>query len=418
MRLKIGAIADDFTGATDLAVTLVKNGMKVAQFFGVPTGPVDLSRTDAVVVALKSRTIAAPKAVAQSLDALDWLQRHQAEQIFFKYCSTFDSTADGNIGPVADALVDRLGVELAFVCPAFPVNGRTIYMGHLFVGDQLLSDSPMKDHPLTPMKDSNLVALLEAQSRHRVGLIRHATVARGSNAIREASDDLVAKGARYAVVDALDDNDLAAIGEAAAQHRLVTGGSAVAQGLPRNFGVKPTDAAPAFPGIDGRSVVLAGSCSAATRAQIDWVKPIWPTRKIDVDAIADGTITPGDLLQWAVDQPADTPILIHASADPQDVADVQSRLGVARSGALVETLMAELAAGLRAAGFSRMVVAGGETSGAVVMALDLPALEILGEIDPGVPWTQTMSGPPMALALKSGNFGGVDFFEKAFKVLG
>ncbi|MDK3072265.1 four-carbon acid sugar kinase family protein [Sedimentitalea sp. JM2-8] len=418
MRLKIGAIADDFTGATDLAVTLAKNGMKVAQFFGVPTGPVDLSRTDAVVVALKSRTIPAPDAVAQSLDALDWLQRHKAEQVFFKYCSTFDSTADGNIGPVSDELVDRLGVELVFVCPAFPVNGRTIYMGHLFVNDQLLSDSPMKDHPLTPMRDSNLVALMQLQSRHRVGLIPHATVSGGSKAIRDAADNLVSKGARYAVVDALDDNDLAAIGQAAAQHRLVTGGSAVAQGLPRNFGVQPVDSTPAFPSIDGRNAVLAGSCSAATRTQIDWIKPFWPNRRIDVEAIADGTITCDELLRWATDQPAATPILIHASADPGDVADIQSRLGIARSGALVETLMAELANVLRTAGFRRLVVAGGETSGAVVKALDLPALEILGEIDPGVPWTQTMSGPPMALALKSGNFGGVDFFEKAFKMLG
>jgi len=413
----IGAIADDYTGATDLAVTLANGGMRVAQLFGLPTTKVNLAQTDAIVIALKSRTILPADAVAQSLAALEWLQQQGIKQVFFKYCSTFDSTSQGNIGPVADALIDRLGADLAFVCPAFPVNGRTVYAGHLFVGDQLLSESPMKDHPLTPMRDSNLVRLMAAQSVHKVGLIHRQVVARGARAVEQAAQGLIAGGHRYAIVDAIDDDDLRTIGQAAASHPLITGGSGVALGLPRNFGLGASGTVPKKPTIQGRSVVLAGSCSAATRGQIGHVLPIWPHQKIDVDALAAGTDTIARLLDWAIAQPRETPVLIYASADPAEVADIQSRHGVADSGALVETAMARLAKGLRAAGFNRMVVAGGETSGAVVGALDLPALQICAEIAPGVPWTQTLTGEPMALALKSGNFGGVDFFEKAFKVL-
>ena len=417
MTICIGAIADDYTGAPDLAETLVKGGMRVAQLFGVPESPIDIGAADAVVIALKSRTIAPPDAVAQSLAALDWLRARGAHQVMFKYCSTFDSTERGNIGPVADALLEALQAPLALVCPAFPVNRRTVYMGHLFVGEQLLSESPMRDHPLTPMRDSNLVSLMAAQSRHTVGLVPHPVVARGADEVRSAIGKLQADGRRYAVLDAIDDHDLRTIGQAAADHALITGGSGIALGLPANFGFTASDAPPVRPEVQGRSVVLAGSCSTATRAQIDHVRDIWPNWKIDAEALAEGPDPCADILAWTQETPADSPLLIHASDDPATVARVQARLGADRAGALVEQTMARLATGLRAAGFSRMVVAGGETSGAVVGALDLPALEICGEIDPGVPWTRTLSGPPMALALKSGNFGGVDFFDKAFKVL-
>ncbi len=417
MTLKIGAIADDFTGATDLAVTLVNGGMRVAQVFGVPMEPVDLSKTDAVVIALKTRTATPSDAVSQSLAALKWLQQHDVAQVFFKYCSTFDSSDQGNIGPVADALASELGTDLAVICPAFPENHRTVYRGHLFVGDQLLSDSPMRNHPLTPMRQSNLVALMDAQSRHKTGLIPLEVVQNGKNAVRQSFRDLSADGLRYAVVDAVRNADLHVIGQAVASHKLVTGGSGVALGLPANFGFSAQTPQPVPISITGRSVVLAGSCSAASRAQIAYVSEKWPVRKIDVDAIAAGGNVVADLLSWASSQDPSVPVLLFASADPDEVAEIQSRHGVAQSGEMVETAMAQLAVGLRAGGFNRMVIAGGETSGAVVSALKLTALKICSEIDPGVPWTQTLTGEPMVLALKSGNFGTVDFFEKAFKVL-
>lgn len=419
MPLKIGAIADDYTGATDLAVTLVNQGMRVAQLFGVPQTDMDLSATDAVVVALKSRTIDPDEAVSQSLAALAWLQRHDAQQVFFKYCSTFDSTDQGNIGPVADALTRALSSDIAVLCPAFPTNKRSIYMGHLFVHDQLLANSPMKDHPLTPMRNSNLVQLMDAQSTFTSGLIPHPVVRQGADAIRAHARQLAADGHRYAVPDAIDEDDLRAIGEAAEGQRLITGGSGVALGLPANFDITPPQGGAPMPqGITGRALVLAGSCSKATREQIARAKAIWPHHKIDVDALAAGQDLVQDLADWAIAQPADTPVLIYASADPDEVAANQQAHGVAEAGEMVEATLASLAQRLTGAGFNRLVVAGGETSGAVVSALGISAIRICGEIDPGVPWTQTMSGDALALALKSGNFGGPDFFAKAFEVLG
>jgi len=420
MSLLLGAIADDFTGATDLASALVKQGMRVTQVIGVPGDDLDVSDADAIVVALKSRTAPAAAAVREALAALRWLEAHGAAQFFFKYCSTFDSTATGNIGPVADALLQALGCDFAFVCPAFPANGRTVYQGHLFVGEQLLSESSMKDHPLTPMTDANLLRLMDAQSAHRSGLIPLHLVRAGAQAIRRRAAELVSRGCAYGVIDALDDTDLAAIGAAAAGHRLVTGASGVALGLPANFraqGLLGAPARAARPSIEGRELVLAGSCSAATRAQIAAVAEHWPRRKLDVDAIAAGADAAGELAAWAAAQDGATPVLVYASSNPDEVAAIQRRHGADAAGAMVEGVLGDLAQRLVARGFRRLVVAGGETSGVVVSALGVRALRIGPEIDPGVPWTETLGAPHLALALKSGNFGADDFFARAFGML-
>ena len=418
MGILLGAIADDFTGATDLANTLVKEGMRVVQTIGVPDG--DVADVDAVVVALKSRTAPVAEAVGQSLDALRWLQDQGAEQIVFKYCSTFDSTAQGNIGPVADALRAEMNAGCAIVCPAFPENGRTIYSGHLFVGGLPLHESSMKDHPLTPMRDSSLIRLMNAQSKGEAGLVPLQVVTQGAEAVRDAIGRLEQDGAGYAVVDALTDEDLRVIGAAAGDHKLITGGSGVATGLPENFrqrGLLGGAAKASAPKVGGRKLVLAGSCSAATRGQIALAKEKWPTRKIAVDRIAQGEDVVGDLADWALAQHEEAPVLIYASADPEEVRQVQSAYGVEKAGAMVEGVMGALAVKLNEKGFGRLVVAGGETSGAVVSALGVKALRIGPEIAPGVPWSESLGARPLALALKSGNFGGPDFFEEAFAVV-
>ncbi len=414
MAIALGAIADDFTGATDLANTLVGEGVRVVQVIGVPRPDTDIGDADAVVVALKSRTNPADEAVAQSLAALEWLQARGAGQIIFKYCSTFDSTPKGNIGPVADALSDALGADIAVICPAFPANGRTVYGGTLFVHDLPLAESPMKDHPLTPMRDSNLVRLMEAQSRNTAGVVYSQTVRSGADAIRTRISELAAAGNRYAVVDAVNDADLRVIGAALADHKLVTGGSGIGMGLPANL--RETEKlgaakAPTLPGAQGRELIVAGSCSTATRAQIAIAKDRWPWRKIDVDRIAEGKDEIAAAVTWALDQPKDQPVLIFGSADPDEVAATQAKYGTERAGAMVEDTLSGIAGSLAAKGFSRIVVAGGETSGAVVSALDVDALRIGPEIAPGVPWTEALDARKLALALKSGNFGAESFFE-------
>lgn len=420
MSLLLGAIADDFTGASDLANTLVKQGMRVVQVIGVPDENTQPGDAEAIIVALKSRTEPVDKAVSDSLTALRWLEARGAAQFFFKYCSTFDSTPNGNIGPVTDALMQALDCGYAFLCPAFPTNNRTIYQGHLFVGEQLLSESPMKDHPLTPMRDANLMRLMDAQSENLSGLVPLQKVRQGAEAIASAVEDLKSQGYSYGVIDAVSDDDLMTIAKAAAEHRLITGGSGVALGLPANFrgqGKSRQATQATLPSVGGRELVLAGSCSAATRAQIAVVKEIWPHRKIDVDAIAAGQDVTATLANWAESQDSETPILIYASSDPDEVAGIQQRHGVDRAGAMVEKVMADLARRLVACGFTRLVVAGGETSGAVVSALDIKTLRIGPEIDPGVPWTESLADPMVALALKSGNFGAEDFFVKAFGMM-
>ncbi len=425
MTLLLGSIADDFTGATDLANTLVRQGMRTVQLIDVPDAATALPDADAIVVALKSRTIPAADAVKQSLAALAWLRRAGARQILFKYCSTFDSTDAGNIGPVADALLDALagapGGDFTVFCPAFPENGRTIYKGYLFVGDVLLSESGMRDHPLTPMRDPSLVRVLQRQTRHKVGLVPYATVAKGADAIRDAFAALRRDGFRHAVVDAVGDGDLLALGAAIADLALITGGSGIALGLPENFRraglLAPSDAAGTLPVVHGPEAVIAGSCSTATLAQVAAMRARRPVFDIDPLALAEGADAVGAALDFAARELASGPILISASAPPEQVRQVQDRLGRERAGTLVETALAAIARGLVERGVRRLVVAGGETSGAVVKALGITGLRIGPQIDPGVPWTASLGDKPLLLALKSGNFGGPDFFLRSFAVL-
>jgi uncharacterized protein YgbK (DUF1537 family) len=416
MPLLLGCIADDFTGATDLANTLVKGGMTAVQVIGVPTGP--LPEADAVIIALKSRTAPVGEAVAQSLAACDALVAAGAKQIFWKYCSTFDSTDQGNIGPVADALLKRLGSGFALACPAFPTNGRTIYLGHLFVGNALLNESGMENHPLTPMTDANLVRVLGRQTDGAVGLVSFTTIEQGAAATRQAMMRLAEQGRRYAIMDAVTDQHLLAIGEAAAQHALITGGSGVAMGLPENFrraGLLPArgDAA-SLPPMQGMAAVVAGSCSRATLGQIGLARDHVPVLELDALATPDAAALTAQALEWVAGKlSADRPVVIAASAPPEKVTALQAKLGRDAAGALIEAAMAAIAEGLIARGVGRLVVAGGETSGAVVQRLGVTALRIGPEIDPGVPWT--FAEPRgLHLALKSGNFGARDFFLKAF----
>ena len=412
----LGVIADDFTGATDIAGMLVKGGMRTIQTIGVPAKGTIPDDVDAVVVALKTRSIPAADAVAQSLDALKALQAAGCVRFFFKYCSTFDSTDAGNIGPVGDALLDALKAKQAIYCPAFPVNGRTIFFGHLFVGDVLLSDSHMKHHPLTPMTDASLVRVLARQTPHKVGLVALKEVQSGSAVLRESLDKLSAEGVRHVVVDAVADTDLGIIGEAIGDDTLVTGGSGVALGLPAAYRRRGLMAhrsgADALPKTEGASAVLAGSCSAATLGQIKAFKGAHLA--LDTDAICRGEDVAGKALAWAREKLGTAPILLSASDTPDSVKALQAKYGIEQSSQAIEKTMAALARGLVEAGVGRLVVAGGETSGAVVGALDVTALRIGPEIDPGVPWTASVGARPLLLALKSGNFGAPDFFTKAF----
>jgi uncharacterized protein YgbK (DUF1537 family) len=421
MGVLLGAIADDFTGATDLCNTLVRRGMRTVQLIDMPAAGAPVPDAEAVVVALKSRTIPAPEAVAMSLAALGWLKQAGARQILFKYCSTFDSTDQGNIGPVAEALLDALGSGFTIFCPAFPELGRSIYRGYLFVGDMLLSESGMRDHPLTPMRDPSLVRVLQRQCRGKVGLVQQRTVAQGAAAIRDAFDELSRTGYRHAIVDAVADHDLEAIGEAAADLPLITGGSGVALGLPENFRrqglLGEGGGADALPPVGGAAAVLSGSCSQATQAQVAYVRDRASIFTIDPVAAAGGRDVAQEALDWAVPRLGDDPVLISATAPPNQVAAVQQALGRERAGALVEGILAEIARGLVERGVRRLIVAGGETSGAVVQALGITGLRIGRQIDPGVPWTVSLGEPPLALALKSGNFGAEDFFLRAFQVL-
>lgn len=417
----IGAVADDITGATDLCLMLAREGLRTVQIIGLPSQG-NLPDADAIVIALKSRSIPAAQAVEMSVAAANLLRAGGAEQLLFKYCSTFDSTDAGNIGPVAEALLALTGGDLTIACPSFPAAGRTTYRGHLFVGDALLSDSPLKDHPLNPMHDANLVRVLGRQTALPVGLVTIDTIAQGEAAVRQAFAAQAAAGKRILIVDTLQDADLRTIGAACSDMPLVTGGSGIALGLAANFvragKVAPRPAQARMAAPKGRAVVLAGSCSVATRGQIAAAKAAGsPTLALDVDALLSGQQSAASLADWAAAQPQDSIPLVYSSADPAALQAIQARLGQHASGALVEATLAEVARLLKSAGFSRYLIAGGETSGAVVAALGVTTLEIGPEIAPGVPWTRSISGPDLVLALKSGNFGAEDFFLKAWTLL-
>lgn len=413
----LGIIADDFTGASDIANTLARGGLATTQFLGVPSAAAP-SSCEAGVVALKSRSIPAADAVAQSLAALRWLQAQGCRQFVFKYCSTFDSTPAGNIGPVGEALAQALRVAGVVACPAFPTTGRTIFHGHLFVGDRLLSESSLRDHPLNPMTDSDLRRWLRQQTRAEVGLVAHDVVAQGAAAITAALAACAARGETLVIVDAINDTDLRAIGAACADAPLLTGGSGIALGLPANFVARglARGAGTAVAGMFGPEAILAGSCSARTLEQIEYHRSRHPSLAIEPERVVRGETDAGQLVDFIRANEGRAP-LVYSSAAPEQVNRAQHQFGREAVAHRIETLFANTARALVDAGIRRLVIAGGETSGAVVSALGLVSLEIGPEIDPGVPALYSREDAGLALALKSGNFGARDFFEKAVDVL-
>lgn len=424
----LGVIADDHTGATDVASMLVRSGLRTVQIIGVPSASTDAGDVDAVVIALKSRTIPPPEAIEQSLAALRWLQQRGVQRFYFKYCSTFDSTSHGNIGPVADALMHALGTHYSIACPAFPENQRTIFKGHLFVGDVLLSDSGMRNHPLTPMTDANLVRVLQAQSRCKVGLLSHLQVAKGAVSLKQVVEQKITEAQKETpgvidIADAITNDDLMVLGHALADVPLVTAGSGLALGLAAAYidrGLVKADAhAAQLPAAGGKAVVISGSCSVATNAQVKhWIASSKPAMKIDAREIAGSQPVVQQVLDWHAQQKETC--LIYATSPPEEVAALQKEFVANSLGEQIEHCFAEIAQGLIAQQVRRFVVAGGETSGAVVNALGVQSLKIGETIDPGVPWTAGQVGKPLLdtaapvlLALKSGNFGTDDFFAKA-----
>ncbi len=424
MTLRLGCIADDFTGGTDLANNLVRAGMRTVQVIGVPGAASPAPDADAVVVALKSRTAPVGEAVAQSLAAARWLRAMGAAQIYFKVCSTFDSTPRGNIGPVTEALMDELGADFVVITPAFPENARTVFKGHLFVGDLLLSDSSMKNHPLTPMTDSSLVRVMQAQldpaRGRRVGLVDYRCVAQGAAAIGQRIDALRADGVALAVVDALNDDDLRQLAQASAGLPLVVAGSGLAIGIPALHGLAPDARTASLPPAGGARAVVSGSCSAATNAQVaSFLAAGGEGFAIDPLQLAAGRDLAAEALAWAQPRLGDAPVLVYATAQPDVVRAVQQQLGAEAAGALVEQALSRIAQGLVQAGVGQLIVAGGETSGACVQALSITQLRIGPQIDPGVPWCHAATparATGLHLALKSGNFGGTDFFSRAFEL--
>jgi uncharacterized protein YgbK (DUF1537 family) len=417
VRILLGCIADDFTGATDLANNLVRNGMRVAQTIGIPQHDLNIE-LDAVVVALKSRNLEPEDAVDQSLKALEYLLAQGAQQIFFKYCSTFDSTPKGNIGPVTEALMAALGADFTIATPAFPDNGRSVYKGYLFVGDQLLSESGMRDHPLTPMTDANLVRVMQAQCTHQVGLIQYQTILAGADAINARISNLKAASVKIAIVDAVTNDDLYRIAPALKDLPLITGGSGIAIGLPANFGLRAHPESSKLPAATGYRAIISGSCSQATNLQVEHFKSLGGATYA-VDPLELNEKSTEQLLQkiltWAQPRLLLGSVLIYSTATPERVKEVQSQLGVQAAGSAIENLLGLVAQSLIGLGVGQLLIAGGETSGACVKALGIDQMQIGQQIDPGVPWCYAVAqNRPIHLALKSGNFGAPDFFTNAF----
>ncbi|MCL4121359.1 UNVERIFIED_CONTAM: hypothetical protein GTU68_040899 [Idotea baltica] len=419
----IGVIADDFTGGSDVANTLAKGadsegGLKTAQYPGVPKGPAS-GEIEAGIVSLKSRSTPVDQAVRESLAALEWLLAQGCRQIMFKYCSTFDSTREGNIGPVADALADTLDAKGVLVCPAFPTTGRTVYQGHLFVGDALLSESGMQSHPLTPMTESDIRCWLRHQTASGVSHLALPTILAGAEVARKAISKI---RDRFIVADAVTDDDLLTLGAAVQDAPLLTGGSGIALGLPRNFirAGQATATTPTASPVDGPEAILAGSCSGATRGQIDHHAKAHPTLALDVPGVMEGRVNKQDLLAFIATNTGNAP-LIYSSGTPDEVRRIQSEFGREAVADKLDTLFAETARDLIRGGYRRLVIAGGETSGAVAQAvadeLAAPAMRIGAEIDPGVPVLSLGVDAPVSLALKSGNFGASDFFVKALRIM-
>jgi len=424
VTLALGCIADDYTGASDLASTLTRAGLRTVQTIGIPADDLALPEVDAVVVSLKSRSIEAGLAVSRSRAAETWLRGRGASHVLFKICSTFDSTDAGNIGPVMDALRDDCGEGIVLVTPAFPETGRTVYQGNLFVGAVPLNESPLKDHPLNPMHDSSLVRVLARQSRTQIGLVDLATVTRGADAVRARLAELAGKGIGAAIIDAVFDRDLETIGLVAAEHRLSVGASGIGLGLARalvSTGKVKSAAAGSESGaaVGGPAACLAGSCSQATLKQIASAEQVMPVFHLDPDRILTGAHEAQRALDWARPRLAEGPVLIASSSTPDQVSALQARHGRDAAGHAIEQAMADIAENLVKSGVRRLVVAGGETSGAVVDRLQIPGFLVGVEIAAGVPVLRAVGAEKgdMLLALKSGNFGGPEFFSDALRLM-
>jgi uncharacterized protein YgbK (DUF1537 family) len=425
VTLSLGCIADDYTGASDLANTLARNGLRTVQTIGIPSDDMDLGAAEAVVVSLKIRSVPAAEAVARARAADRWLRRRGAGHVMYKICSTFDSTDAGNIGPVMDALGADAGAAMVLVSPAFPETGRTVYQGHLFVGGVLLSESPLKDHPLNPMHDPNLVRVLGRQSATRIGLAGLPDVAAGADRLRARLAALQAEGMGAAIADAVFERDLEALGAAALDGPVSVGASGLGLGLARGLAASGR-VAPAFaegaadlPAVGGHAACLAGSCSAATLAQVARAEAAMPVLRLDAQSLLTDPAAADRALAFAEARIAAGPVLIATSAEPSQVAGIQAAHGREQASHRIEQQLAAIAEGLVARGVRRLVVAGGETSGAVVDRLAIAAFAIGAEIAPGVPVLRTrgQGGPDMLMALKSGNFGGPDFFTDALKLM-
>lgn len=423
-KLSLGCIADDYTGASDLANTLTRCGLRTVQTIGVPSADLALPEVDAVVVSLKSRSIESSLAVSRSRDAEKWMRQRGARHVLFKICSTFDSTDAGNIGPVMDALRADSGDAIVLVTPAFPETGRTVYQGNLFVGSVPLNESPLKDHPLNPMHDSNLVRVLARQSRTNIGLVVLADIARGPDAVRARLADLAGKGFGAVIADAVFEHDLETIGTVALDHLVSVGASGLGLGLARalvgsGHVTSHTSNASAEAAVGGPAACLAGSCSQATLQQIAKAEQAMPVLHLDPDQILAGRDEARRALAWAKERLGEGPVLIASSSTPEEVAALQSRHGRDAAGHAIEQAMADLAEGLVQSGVRRLVVAGGETSGAVVDRLGIPGFLVGAEIAAGVPVLRAVGvdGGGMLLALKSGNFGGPEFFSDALTLM-
>jgi uncharacterized protein YgbK (DUF1537 family) len=415
MALLMGCIADDLTGASDLAGVLVAAGMRTMQTIGIPSTRLPAG-LDAVVVALKSRTAPVAEAVAESLAALEWLGGYGCDHVFFKYCSTFDSTSDGNIGPVLDALARACGSKFSIACPAFPANRRTVYQGHLFVGDRLLNESGMEYHPLTPMTDSNLVNILQTQTETRIGLIPLADIR--ADHVASAADRLMANGIGAAIADAIEEQDLLTLGRFCSTLPLSSGASGLGEGIGRALMVDRSIGAPVvLPRTSGPRAVLAGSCSTATQRQVVTMRRAHPSFQIELDGKRTVEEIGSEACAWFDAHADEGPVLIFSTADPETVA--RQRAILPNASAVLEEILATVAVYMIQKGLRALIVAGGETSGAVVQRLGIETLKIGPEIDPGIPWTiaSAPDTPEMVLALKSGNFGADDFMLKAWDLL-
>ncbi|MEK1865090.1 MAG: 3-oxo-tetronate kinase [Rhizobium leguminosarum] len=425
MAILLGSIADDYTGASDLANTLTKNGLRTVQTVGIPDPSLALPDVDAVVVSLKIRSVPASDAVAAAASAERWLRQRGAGHVLYKICSTFDSTDAGNIGPVTEALSEAAGGGSVLVTPAFPETGRTVYLGHLFVGGQPLNESPLKDHPLNPMHDANLVRVLTRQSRNAVGLIDLTTIAAGPGAVKAKLDALRAAGVTAVIADAIFERDLETLGEVALKTPVSSGASGLGLGLARalvssgRISSGGATTADAIRPVGGLSAIVAGSCSKATLHQLDIAERSMPVLRLDPERLLAGPDEIAAAISWAGDRISAGPIVVAASAAPETVSRLQSLYGREASGHAIETATSIIAAELVERGVRRLVVAGGETSGAAVDRLAIPAFLIGPEIAPGVPVLRTVGNAQgdMLLALKSGNFGGEDFFTAALAMM-